>query len=156
MRKIIFVAGEEGVGKSTFISRTYQKDEFHIVDLTKECKSALKSSQNIDEDLLMNTYNDVMGDMLDAFFEEKSLILEICVGTPNDSQFTKLVEGSKLAGITTELVMLTCDDSKREERLQGVRLEEEYFSSKLSTEHVLEIFEEFVKSIELSNEMGYI
>lgn len=156
MGKCIYVIGEAGAGKSTFIANNYMSDDFFRIEFPRAFLDELKSTGEVEMELLLETYNQLVGDLLDAFFDNKTLVVEFCAGTENDEEYRKLIERSSSAGIHTSLVMLTCDDDKREERLLGAVDESSYVSSLLLQPHVLEIYEGVVESIEMSKNMGLV
>ncbi len=156
MGKVIYVVGENGAGKSTFISDNYRGDDFFIVEFPIEFLEELKATGDVGIDLLADTYNQLTGDMLDAFFEGKSVIIEVCAGSSSDQSFNNLIERSTTIGIDTSLVMIACEEDKREVRLLGAEKEPGYFSSLLLFPYVLELYEGFLESIELSKIMGFI
>lgn len=157
MVKIIYVAGEAGSGKSTFISDKYQGEEFFVLDMGKESKMAFDASEEDEAtDILCNIYNQSTEDLMDAYFDEKTIVIEVCVGTAHDDSFVELVNQSKNEGVNSKLVMLDCEDEERMKRLRKAVANENYFSSAISTEHVLEVMGEFLKGIGFNKEMGYI
>ncbi|MEB2780204.1 ATP-binding protein [Algoriphagus sp. C2-6-M1] len=156
MGKVIYVVGENGAGKSTFIAKNYRSDDFFIVEFPAEFLEELKGTGDVEIDLLIGTYNQLNGDMLEAFFEGKSVVIEVCADSAGEEPFTNLIERSTKIGIHTSLVMIACDADKREVRLIGAENEPGYFSSSLLFPYVLEIYEGFVESIELSKNMGFV
>lgn len=157
MVKIIYVAGEAGSGKSTFILNKYQGEEFFILDMAKESKMALDApEENEATDILCDIFNQSTEGLMDAYFDEKTIVIEVCVGTENDDSFIELVNQSKTEGVYSELVMLDCEDEERMKRLRKAEANENYFSSAISTEHILEVMGEFLKSIGYNKKMGYI
>lgn len=156
MGKVIYVMGERGAGKSTLISMDYEGDDFFRLEFPTEFLEEPKATGEVGIDLLIDSYNQVLGDALDAFFDGKSVVIEICMGSDYDSAVLQLVERTKIAGIPTVLAAITCDDDKREVRLIGAEKEPGYFSSFLLLPYVLEIYEGFVDSFERTKKMGYI
>lgn len=157
MVKIIYVAGERGAGKSTFITDNYQGEEFFILNMGKESKMAEDTSEKDEAiDILCEIFNRSMDGLMEAYFDEKTIVIEICVGTENDESFIELVNQGKIGGATSELVMLDCDYDERMARITKTETNEDYFSSAISTENVLEVTSEFFNSIGVNKKLGYI
>ena len=152
----IYVLGEKGAGKSTFISDNYQGDKFYKLEFPRSFLKQMKSKGEVETNLLIKTYNKVLRGMTEAFYENKTLVVEFCAGSENDQEIVKLIERSSQVGIRTSLVMITCDEDARLTRAKLAETESGYFSSSLLQPHVIEIYQGFVESVEMSKSMGLV
>ena len=154
MSKVIFVAGEKGAGKSTFILRNYQSESHYVLADFKGFKEGVEKKVDEEDEFWIEVYNDSLGEMFDAYFDDKDIVIEVCLGTGYDDEFLNIIHSSD--GLDVSLNMLECSKENREERIVQAEKEGKYYSSEFLVPHLMEVYKGFLESIQMSKGMGYL
>lgn len=125
MRKIIFVLGIPGSGKSTFIQMHYgDTAKFHVMDLYQESMLRFGTIQpvldgfKVDEnDAYIELYNEVPWDAFMAFEDGKVVVIECPVLDEDTSPFMELIYQASDAGVETEVIFLTVEPEEAHRRV---------------------------------------
>lgn len=125
MRKMIFVLGIPGSGKSTFIHKNYSnEDMYHVMDLFQESlarfgsvKPVLEGFRIDDNDAYIELYNEVPWEAFIALVDGKTVVIECPVLEEGDSPFLDLVYQASEAGVETEVIFLTIDPEEAQRRV---------------------------------------
>jgi predicted kinase len=147
MRKIIFVLGIQGSGKSTFIRKQYgDTAKFHILDLFQESVTRFGTIQPVldgfrvdDNDAYIELYNEVPWEAFMAFEDGKVVVVECPVMDEETSPFMEFIYQATDAGVETEVIFLTVEpeEAKRRVLIAGP----DYLSSIQIMEEQLEALE---------------
>jgi|GEM_PF-3068515 len=159
MRKVIFVTGGKGAGKSTYIARNYEgKESYHIFDLALLNKRLFGDYDSFlsDVDRQLTVWNETTGDCLDAFIDGSDLVLELSLEVGFDEEIIRIVSTCKEYGVPTEWVQLTCEPNESKRRVEKALKFGNYFSSVNYLEDTLIVFSEILESIRLTNELGFM
>ncbi|UJP65461.1 AAA family ATPase [Mongoliitalea daihaiensis] len=126
MRKMIFVIGIQGSGKSTFIEKNYaDHKKFHVMDLFQESMARFGTLQPVldgfrveDNDAFIELYNEIPWEAFMAFEDDKTVVVECPVVSEGTSPFMDLIYQAKDLGIETQVIFLTVEPA---EAIQRVR-----------------------------------
>lgn len=147
MRKMIFVLGIPGSGKSTFIQKNYQnRESYHVMDLFRESMHRFGTVQPVidgfhvdDNDAYIELYNEVPWEAFLAFEDGKTVVVECPVVDEGTSPFFEFIYKASELGVETEAVFLTVEPEEAHRR--QVKAEQNYYSTAQIMEEQLDALE---------------
>ncbi|MGY6522071.1 MAG: hypothetical protein ACXIUD_10100 [Mongoliitalea sp.] len=125
MRKIIFVLGIPGSGKSTFIKTQFgDSEKYHVMDLFQESITRFGTVQPVldgfrveDNDAYIELYNEVPWDAFMAFEDGKEVVVECPVPDEGTSPFMEWIYQATDVGVETEVIFLTVEPEEAQRRV---------------------------------------
>lgn len=154
MNTILFVTGDVGAGKSTFIEKNFAgRDGYFVFDLEKICMNLFGTVEAFEDDRLACIYNQATNLAMDALMDGMILVVEYCLTDAYDDDFVSLVKYAKQNGSRIELVQMTTDQAKIAQRLGHSSARLEMKSSRHIRNHLIEILNGIVECLGINNEM---
>ena len=163
MRKVIFVAGGPGVGKSSFIQSNFQDEEryyrFDAVTESLRLFGDIKALEDDDNDDFPTVVNSMIGKGIDAFLEGKDLVVEICTEGDEELLLETLINLRK-SNLNSEFILLTVEADEASKRIKMAG--NDYYPSielkELTLELLNDVFEAYrsANNIELICEVGNV
>lgn len=147
MRKIIFVLGIPGSGKSTFIQKNYADlDQYHVMDLFQESITRFGTIQPVldgfrveESDAYLELYNEVPWDAFMAFEDGKVVVVECPVLDEGSSPFLDFIHQASDMGVEAEVIFLTVEPEEAKRRV--INAGPSFYSSALIMEEQLDAVE---------------
>jgi predicted kinase len=127
MAALIFIAGEAGVGKTTFIRQTYGNPrQYYYLNFHRY---TFHMAMHEDEDVgLAAALTQMHQEAMEAYMDGKSLIIELATANMQQ-EVIELLEKAKQAKIRTEWIQLHLAEEERRSRLEKAAKEHHYVSS---------------------------
>jgi broad-specificity NMP kinase len=147
MAALIFIAGDTGVGKTTYIRQKYHDTTryFYLNFQRYTYHFALHKDYN---DGLAAAFNQLHQEAMEAFIANRSIIIEMASASM-DQETLELVYRAKKGGIPTEWIVLTLEEDERMLRLKKATNNPTYLSSAVYAEEQLEILQEVVECLSM-------
>jgi hypothetical protein len=109
MNTVLFVTGQEGVGKTTFISKHFgERERYFVLDLCEISDRLFGTMAAFWDDRLAKIYNQATEEAMDALMEDKILVVEFGL-SGYDDEFVALVRAAKFNGFRVEINQITAD-----------------------------------------------
>ena len=151
MAELIFIAGETGVGKTTFIRQKYhERDRYFYFNFQRYTFHFALQKDYLEG--LAAAFNQLHKEAMEAFMDGRSIVVELPCATM-EQDILELFQQAKNGGIQTEWILLTLPEEERTRRMESAQHDQAYASSSDYAEEQLEILQELVTCMRMQREL---